>query len=441
MVHPRVLIVALAKVNQRDTESNGLFLRNLFGKEWPRENLAQIYSSGDSGDQGFFGRYYRLGPNDRFLGSIFYQLKPIALASSDGQQDSTSSNSQARLGFFSSLRRKAAGLLVDTGFYELIFRPKISAEMLAWIKDFKPDIILAQGYNLTFTWLPLMLKKKTGAKLAVLTTDDWPKYQYAGMHGESASLKWLVRPFLKNAAKLLFSTSNFSFAFGLPMAEEYRKRYGRNYTVLNHSDDPHRFSESEPQRVHGPDVKTIAAIGSFNRHRLPLLLDLEEACAKLCSRGINVRGAVFSSAIDANRKSALSGARHIDIFPDPGHDALPSYLKGADILFLAEGFDAEFVSAIELSVSSKAHLFMFSQRPIIVYSAQAAGIAKYAKRLGWAQLVCERSSSALGDAIQHVITKPNETIKMIGVADQVARQNHTHISNRSIFLSTLLGRN
>ena len=113
-IYPRVLIVAMGRINAADTSNDGLLLRNFFGN-WPRENLAQIYSSGDTGDAGFFGSYFKLGPKDRRFGRLFYRLKIYALAAEnikDKAFDSTTSN-----------RRKSVAtwvkkLFVDAGLYE-----------------------------------------------------------------------------------------------------------------------------------------------------------------------------------------------------------------------------------------------------------------------------------------------------------------------------------
>lgn len=437
--YPKILILALGRINERDTSNNGLFLRNLFGKEWPRERLAQIYSSGDVGDTGFFGHYYRLGPKDRILGSLFYRLKANSDYSEKGQLILIKKKRNFIQEIKQSLKEKTLKLFVDTGLYELIFRPKISNELLTWVNNFKPDVIFAQGYNLTFSWLPVMLKERTGVRLCVLTTDDWPKYLYAGMYGESTLLKWLVRPHVDKAAMELFSRADFPFAFGFPMGAEYQKRYGKTFTVLNHSDSEERFKEIEPLRLHAADIKTIIAIGTFNEFRLPLLLDIDEACKLLSQRKINARLAVLSSAIEPNGKHVLDQCQYIDVLPDPGNDLLPAYLKGADILLLAEGFNDKFVSAIELSISTKAHLFMFSGRPIIVYAAEKTGVAKYAADFGWAEVVSSRKVEVLADTLSTMITAEDGNAALINIANQVVQSFHSHSSNRAIFIFKLLG--
>jgi len=435
MRYPRVLIVALGRINASDSANDGLLVRNLFGS-WPRENLAQIFSSGDNGDDGFFGHYYQLRSCDRVFGSLFYKLKGSATAEVP-TITSIDKNFVIPTGLIPQLKGFARRMFIDTGIYELLFRPRLSAEMERCVKEFQPDIIFAQGYNLTFTWLPLLLKKATGAKLAFLCSDDWPTYLYSGQLGESTLFRWFVRPVVKTATHRLLSEVDVPFAFGQPMADEYASRYGKFFFTLNHADNSRRFDSATPHRIHPPDVKTIIAIGNYNRFRWPLLLDANDACQELHAQGIKMRLVVLSSAIDAEGVNALSTAPFIDVLPDPGNDLLPAYLKGADILLLAEGFEEGFVSAIKLSVSSKAHLFMFSHRPIIVYAHPDTGIARYAQTSGWGSLVKHRNKRELVEAIRGLIENQKQTDSLIARADEVAEKFHSHQANREILLRGL----
>jgi hypothetical protein len=431
--YPRVLVTALGRINAVDSSNNGLLLRNLFGN-WPRENLAQIYSSGDSGDEGFFGHYYKLGLQDRRLGKLFYRLKKETLGE-DAQTAQAQINAKAQAASSASWIKR---LLVNTGLYEVIFAPRLSAEMRAWVDEFRPDIIFAQGYNLTFAWLPVMLKEATHAKMAFFCTDDWPTYLYAGLMGEPHYLRWLMGPIVRKSVARLLDATDVPLAFGQPMGEEYATRYSKPFKVLSHADDPRRFESAQPVRVHPAGTFTIMAVGNFNRFRWPLLLDANESCRLLNAQGIPARVALLSSAIAPEGASQLAKASFIDIFEDPGNDSLPCYLKGADVLLLAEGFDEGFVSAIRLSISSKAHLFMFSQRPIIVYAHPDTGIARYASARRWARVVPRRDSKMLTETIRDMLTHHDEVSSLIGRANETARTFHTYDANHKQLFSAII---
>lgn len=433
--YPKILVVALGKINKVDLNNNGLLLRNLF-KSYPSENIAQIYSSGSNKDEGFFKYYYCLTKEDRRFGSIFYLLKnedriePI--------YDKEFNDIQfAKSGIKQKIKSLFFNLFVKTGLYELIFKVRISKKMKDWIKEFKPDIILAQGYNLSFSLLPILIKKSFNIKLAFLTTDDWPKYLYNGKLGESKLLSSLARRRIKKVSSELIKLTDIPFAFGYSMAKEYENRYGKYFNVISHSDDPQRFENSTSKRLNPINIFNIIAIGSFNSYRWPLLLDLDEACDKLNKQGLQVRLSVMSSAIEPEGLKRLKETKNIDLYADPGNDALPCFLKGADLLFLPEGFDEKFVEAIRLSISSKSHLFMFSKKPILIYSHKNTGIAKYANDFGWAKVLSERSIFKLTEVIKELISNKEATNNQIIIAYNLAFEKHNN-NNVSNFFRQLL---
>jgi glycosyltransferase involved in cell wall biosynthesis len=425
---PRVLVVALGRINAADTANNGLLLRNIFGG-WPRENLAQIYSSGDNGDDGFFGRYYQLGATDRRLGKFFYRMKAEALAENDtnnaGELQVAGVSTPAKsFSIKSSLKR----YVVDSGIYEMIFYPCISKSMIAWIQDFQPDIIFAQGYRLTFAWLPVRLAKRLRLPLSYYPTDDWPNYEYRSGNGGIPLLSRLIHHSVAASACRLVEASTVRLAFNRYMQEEYRNRYKSEFTVLMHGDDLSRYQSVKLRRNVSPEVCWIVATGVFNEYRLPLLRDLDDACDLLNKKGLHVRTTVFP----VNKISDATEFRYINIEPCPSHDELVPILKGADILFLLERFD-EKASGIHLSVSSKAHLFMFSERPIIVYSDPVTGITRYATEEGWAAVVDRRDPKLLAEVIEKLITDESYRRELISSAQSTAGKNHDLETIRASF--------
>ena len=415
--YPKVLVIALGRINKGDLHNNGLLLRNLF-KNYPKENTAQIFSSGNNFDDGFFGHYYCISKEDRRFGRLFYHFKGEELVEKISDEQPSQSAIKQRI------KSIILNLFIKTGLYELLFRVKISKQMENWIENFKPDIIFAQGYNLSFSLLPILIKKAFNIKLAFLTTDDWPRYLYSGMLRENKVLSIFARRKAKKLSNELIKLTDIPFAFGHPMAKEYEKRYGKIFYVISHSDEPKRFDLCQAKRLNPPEVYSIITIGNFNHYRWPLLLDLNEACEILNAEGIYVRLSILSSAIEIEGKLKLRNANYIDIYEDPGNDNLPCYLKGADLLFLPEGFDENFVEAIQLSISSKAHLYMFSKKPIIVYAHKNTGVAQYAHDFGWAKVITERSSEKLANVIKEQLNNKSASKNQAVVAYNFALSMH-----------------
>lgn len=364
--YPRVLIVTLGKINNNDNSNNGLLLRNLFGSNWPKKNIAQIYSGGDNGDCGFFGNYYQLKSCDRFFGKFFYKTKEQKNIFSNEKSTNKDTKSKHQIfirKFINSLKSYA----LESGLYEFIFHPRPSKKMLNWVDEFDPQIILCQGYNLTFSWLPLMLCKRKKTPLVFYPTDDWPTDLY-----KSSSLKWnivekFIRSQVKKSAINLVRNSTINIAFNEFMKTEYEKRYNKSFQVLMHGDLFERYPKTTEKQSACKETYTIVTTGVFNNNRQPLIADIDKACELLLERGISASVHVYSVNTLTESDTTNKSYSNVKFFPCPSHDELSAILSNSDLLWLPERFDNT-SEDIRLCISSKAHLFMFSGSPILVYS-------------------------------------------------------------------------
>lgn len=434
MNYPRVLIVTMGRINDADTDNNSLLLRNIFAK-WPRQNLAQIYSSGDNSDYGFFDRYYQLSPRDRLFGRLFYGLK-TKLFKMNAMYSNTpfiETNVRSKT---KSTKEILTNIFVDTGLYELIFRPRLSREMISWVQEFQPDIIFAQGYCLTFAWLPSRLSDYFKLPIVYYPTDDWPNDAYRVKGGGIPIVSKLVSRSVARAARHLVEVSSVLLAFNRYMREEYLKRYNKEFVVLMHGDDLSRYQTAQPMRLAVNDEYWIVCTGLFGNSRFPLLYDLDQACKILNAKGLRVRATVFPVNEVSEISSQVNGFIHVDFEPCPSHSALVSVLKGADILFLPERFD-ESAQGISLSVSSKAHLFMFSGKPIVVYSDSVTGIARYAKEEGWAVVLDYRDPVMLSSIFERLIKNSDARDNLLKAANRTALANHDLKTIQSSFTALL----
>lgn len=419
MSWPRVLLVAIGRVNAADAANNGLLLRNLLAG-WPRGRLAQIYSSGGNGDGGYCGSYYKLGPGDRRLGRLFYRLRGEAQGEGDvavvGGRTADSTAGGVKV-----LKTLAKRVVVDTGLYELLFEPRVSKAMLAWAKAFAPELLFAQGYSYAFATLPLLLCKELGVPIVYYPTDDWPKESYRAHAGGVPWVSGYVARAVASAAGRLVEQAAVRIAFNKYMQEEYRVRYGREFAVLMHGDESRRFVQATPRRLAAADECWIVTTGAFNEHRLPLLADLDRACELLRERGVRARGTVLPVRPLAGGESARF--RHLTCVECPGHEELAGVLRAADVLFLPERFD-ETADGIRLSVSSKAHLFMFAGKPIVVYSDARTGVARYAREDGWAAVVAQRDPALLATTIEAMYRNREVRDRYVAAAQRTAEKNH-----------------
>jgi hypothetical protein len=372
------------------------------------------------------------------LGKFFVKLKKEQVSDlhSSFADDQITSTSGANL--LSRVKSTVGSFIQDSGLYELIFKVKPSEQLFDWVREFDPDIILAQGYNLSFTWLPLMLKRELNKPLAFYNSDDWPTYLYSSRKGLYAITAPFVRSIVARSTNDLIASVDVPFAFNDMMGEEYERRYGKTFTTLMHCDDPLRFLRAESIRLQPPEVKSIIATGAFDDSRWPLLLDLEQACQRLNDMGIPTRATVLATRISEEGFRMVKSCRFVKLQDDPGHEMLPSYLKGADLLYLPETFDPEVAHGYKYSISTKAHLFMFSQRPILVYGHPACGLVRYAERDGWASVVEEQSIALLVKYLRSILLDNEHCKQRVQLANQIVMRNNDCATVRNIFYSSLL---
>jgi hypothetical protein len=421
---PKILICSITRINEHDTTNNNLLLRNIFAN-WPKEHLFQIFSGGSNNDRGYCGEYYELSSSDRRFGKLFVKLKKdLTNLSTLDPHIKRQEQGHHRRSFAASVKSAVGNFFVESGIYELVFKITPSEKLLQWVRRISPDIIFVQGYTLSYIWLALMLKKVIKKPILYYAADDWPTYLYSSREGALRLTEPMMRRLVADAEKKLFKHTDVPFSFNVMMEEEYQKRYGKLFVPIMHCDDPHRFRKAMPFRIHDARTYSIVAAGFFDDSRWPLLIDLEEACRRLTMSGVKVRAAILATHITSEGYERLRTCAFIDVVEAPNHDRLPSYLKGADILFLPENFDEMKAAGYKYSISSKAHLFMFSERPILAYGLLQTGVIQYAEREGWACVVAQRDVGQLTEAVRKLLFDKTYTAALVDRARRVADSNH-----------------
>lgn len=405
--YPRVLLIHMTRVHQDDPQN--LMIRSLFG-DWPTENLAQIYTGHYTGVGDFCGHYFEIGPRERRLGRLFYALKPIAVSALANQPVTQARVRGLDWRFWKPWGAKLASKLIELGYWEVIFPVLPSNALWRFIREFSPHIIFTQGYSLGFTQLALDVARQLDIPICYFPMDDWHTSLYSNS---------LVHRRVEKIAIEVAKHATLRFALGPKMAETFSARYGVTFECLYHADNFSRFAVSEPVKDASERSVTIAYVGSLYLGRLAVLKDLLSACDKL---GRSFKIDIYCHGIPPDTPAELLNSPQVSFLPLPSHNDLPRVLSQYDILFLPESFAPEHKSAIEFSLSTKAHLYMMVGKPILVYGPVWSGTVDYAKRFGWGIVVAQRNIKTLAEGIQTAYESyPNELILR---AYDVAMSNH-----------------
>jgi glycosyltransferase involved in cell wall biosynthesis len=428
--YPRVLIIYNSRINKAD--QHGVSIRGWFG-DWPKENLAQIYSGGEVGQEVFCGYNFKLGQTERKFGKYFFKLKDSSIGQSSYPiKPSQGFTKLKKLSFWSLFKNRISKFFINSGLWELIFKPILSEEMIEFIEKFDPQIIYCQGYSLTFSWLPVMIQNKFDIPICFQTGDDWPFYLY-----KKSPISFVIRPIVHRAVKLLLLKSEVRLANGKLMADVYAQRYNIPFEVIMMCDNLDRFQKAIPSKVVNSDTISIIYTGGLANGRWYSIIDLCKAVEILQNEGYKIMVTTFATLIPQEAVKFLEKLENLQMLPGPSHENLPSYLKGADILYLPESFDPREAKAIRLSISTKAHLYMMSERPILLYASPITGIMNYAKEKEWARIVEEHNLKKLVQAIRLLITNIEYSRKLVKRGLEVVLKNHNEINVREKFVAFL----
>ena len=428
--YPRVLIIYPSCINKED--QHGVSIREWFA-DWPEKKLAQIYSGNEIGEKKFCAYNFKIGEEERKLGRLFFKFKGSSLGKSSytivlGDKIKKLN----KVSIWSLFKNKISGWLISTGLWELIFPPVLSKKMIRFVSDFNPQIIYCQGYSLTFTWIPIILHDKFNIPICFQTGDDWPSFLY-----KNSPLSVAIRPIVNKAVITLLSKSSARVTNGNLMTEEYKKRYGMSFEPLMMSDNIDRFRNSSSQRVVDDEFISVVYSGNLANYRWVSIIELCEAAKQISLDGVKIKVTAFATSIPPEAVNKLQEIDNLQVLPNPSHEELPSYLKGADILFLPEPFEEKRADEIHLSISTKAHLYMMSEKPILVYAPPVTGIANYAQDEGWACVVQEQNLNKLADALKNLIENREYSNNLINKGIEVALKNHDQRKVRARFLSIM----
>lgn len=420
---PRILFVTLIKAKEKD--SVNLLFRTQFAG-WPKECMAQIYSSDPAGSGEFFGRYYRMQAQDRWCGRFFRFLRSGVSSMVAMESMAAPSHPSGRLRrWLKVAKAKVGNLMVESGIWEIIFYPRVSTQMEQFVRDFRPDIIYWSGYLLTFVALPDEISRRFGVSLCFQTLEDWPAYKY----------RWSPAGFLlRRLSRRLIVRSAIRLAFGDKMKALYEKRYRVPFQTTYHIDDPARFAQQTSKNSSA--VKRIIYSGSLVLNRHESIGDMTRAMAILAGQGIETELLVYCSGIPPEVDEEVRSNPRVKFLPMPSHSELGRVLAQGDVLYLPEAFSVG-EDRLGLAISTKCHLYMMARRPILVYGPSYAGTVEYAMRRNWARVVTRRDPQLLSKHLHALLSGGTDVGELVQVAMACFHENHD-ISQNSERIRSLL---
>ena len=274
---------------------------------------------------------------------------------------------------------------------------RLSRNLRAWFRDFRPDLVYGQPSSLGTIRLLLSIREEIGVPLAFHVMDDWPAVAY-----QRGLLHRRVHRQTMAAFAELVAASEACIAIGDAMAEQYQAVYGREFESFQNCVALEQYRAVGRCEWERSDVFHVAYRGRIGLAVERSLLDLAESIGRLRSRGMSITLDVTTPDVGSGVARRLAVSEHVAVTEPGALDALPRALASADALVLPYDFDPRSQAFIRLSVPTKLPEYLASGTPVLVYAPEDTAVVRYARKDGWGMVVPTREPSMLDSALARI---------------------------------------
>ena len=196
--YPRVLLVNSEPISKR--YATGITMGNLF-RGWPRDRIAQIYCDNSIPDESICDKSWHMEIHDLNMPGW---LRKIIIAKRKQKYQAVTQDKPAQPDTICAGDMKTAvvRILKSAFLRSLNFSSyRISQELDAWIREFKPDIIYSTLGNLNMLKLVQDISGSLMVPVVPHFMDDW----IVSLHSETLRDKYLKPRLLKKTRQIMLN--------------------------------------------------------------------------------------------------------------------------------------------------------------------------------------------------------------------------------------------
>jgi glycosyltransferase involved in cell wall biosynthesis len=437
--YPKVLIIGQSF--DRIT-GGGITLSNLFAG-WDRNRIAVVSFNIDTTQTSICTNCYQIGNDEKRWCFPFNYLerKVVSGSTAYSKQHSDTKHSNTQVVHTKLRQMTMRELLKNTflsslhfiGIYNVLYELRVSERFIAWVQDFKPDMIYTQLSTLALIRFIDELHRLIGVPIAIHIMDDWPEtIASRGM----LSVYW--KKVIDREFRALIYKSSVLMSISQAMNEQYKIRYGQDFIPFHNPINLSHWSRySKADWSYDGTFKILYAgrvgLGVYNA-----LLDIVEAVDRLIDLGYDIIIEIQSTNLSEQAKRRLQGFKNVIINPILRYEQLPQKLTSMDLLVIPMDFDLRGLKFIRLSMPTKASEYMASGTPVLVYAPEETALSIYAKNERWGYVVNSRCSVQLCNAIKELYSNKPLREKLGSRALELAQKNHDAVEVRKEFHKVLI---
>ena len=301
---------------------------------------------------------------------------------------------------------------------EALYRVGPSPELLAWVQEFRPEVLYGHCSDLNSIRFLCLMRQALDIPLVLHVMDDFPEAHYC----KGMAAKFLRRRYLNEFAELVRS-ADITIAICQEMAEEYKERYQREIIWLPMPVEMDAYQDTARTRWTAGEPFLLRYGGRVGWAIQESLADVARAVHAARQAGANLAFDLVTFQME-QVPDACFAASGVSV-QRPGSLAdLPRMQAEADVLVICYDFDQESFRRARYSMPSKLADCMASGTPILVYGPAGLPVVEYARREGWGMVVDRRDPVALGLAVRELMDSTVLREKLGTTAQRLAAERH-----------------
>ena len=425
---PRTLIIGQPFNNDF---GGGITQANLFGG-WDKNKIAVVCTDHmfNNLNAEICDTYYILG-KEEYKWVFPFNLLQRSVASG---QRIVKANNSAAVSSTASGKAKLRARIVDKYFYPFleyaglfhgISKLSLSDKLKKWIDEYKPDVIYAQAPTRELVLFCTKMQEYIKKPMVYHVMDDWPS-----TISRKGPFKNYWHKKIDQELRALLDRSAVLLSISHAMAEEYKKRYGRDFITFHNPIEIGFWKSHQRKNCElgaAPAVLYAGRIGPGIQITLETLAKAIDKVNKQFNRSVQF----FLQTKD--KPGWIENYTCVQHKPLVPYSELPRIFAEADFLYLPYDFTIDSIRYIKYSMPTKAPEYMMSGTPVIVFGPAETALVIDAQQNKWATVVTENSVELLADAVNRLVTDESLRKQITSNAVRIAETNYDSAKVRSRF--------
>lgn len=311
------------------------------------------------------------------------------------------------------------------GLFHSMSKISMSEKLRNWIDEYKPDVIYAQAPTRETVIFCRIMQQYIKKPMIYHVMDDWPS-----TISQKGPFKKYWHNRIDRELRALLDHSTVLLAISNGMAEEYKRRYGKDFLTFHNPIEIDFWKSHQRSNYELGPKPVILYAGRIG----PGIQTTLESMAKAIEIVNSKSQTEVQFVLQTKDKPAW-----VDNYPCVKHKAqvayseLPKNFAEADFLYLPYDFTKESIRFIKFSMPTKAPEYMISGTPVIVFGPAETALVQDAQLNNWGKVVTENNIKALADAITDLIINSGSGKKIAANAVRIAEENYNSVRIRNKF--------